>query len=142
MFRRFWIVMVALGACHGPAPEIQPRSLPELVAELPAGDLAGFVLDSVTGLPISNVAIMLGKDSSARFVPLATPVGVFTDSLGRFHLRGVHPGTYTLAARSIGYRTRLVSVRVTDSTGAVVALALGRNLFSCPTNMPKGSLCY
>ena len=136
------VVVAALGACHGPVLRIEPRLLPELVTELAPGDLAGFVLDSVTGLPIANASITLGKDSSAHVVPLAPPVGAVTDSLGRFRLRAIHPGVYTLVARFIGYRTRLLSVRLTDSTGAVVTLGLGRSYFSCPENMPKGALCY
>src|SRR5882672_4229964 len=114
------VAVAALGACRGQVPRIEPRPLPELVAELAPGDLAGFVLDSVTGLPIANAVITLGKDSSAHVVPLAPPVGAVADSLGRFRLRAIHPGVYTLVARFIGYHTRLVSVRLTDSTGAIV----------------------
>jgi hypothetical protein len=134
--------MTALAACRTHTPPLEPRLLPELATEVGRGDLVGFVLDSVTGLPIANAMITLRRDSSGHSVPLARPVDVVADSLGRFHLTAVPPGAYALVARFIGYRTRLVSVRLTDSTSAVVTLALGRYPLSCPENMPKGALCY
>ena len=134
--------VAAWGACRSRTSGVVPRSLPEVVAELAPGDLAGFVLDSITSVPVPNASIILGHDSVGRFIPLAPFVGALTDSLGRFHFRVAHPGAYVLAARSIGYRTRLLTVRLTDSTAAIVTLGLGRNYFSCPADMPKGTMCY
>ena len=134
--------VITLGACHGPPRRLEPRPLPELETELAPGDLVGFVLDSATGLPIANAMIILRHDSAASSASLPPSRGALTDSLGRFYIRTVPPGSYTLIARFIGYRQRLLSVGLTDSTAAVVTLALGRDFAFCPQPVPKGTLCY
>lgn len=128
-------------ACHGPAPSIQPRPIPEFTAELGPGDVTGFVLDSATGLPIANAHVFLGQDSAAHLTTVRPPVGTITDSLGRFRFSALSPGAYLFVAGFIGYRTRQVRVRLTEGTSAVVTLGLGRIPTSCDY-MPKGTLCY
>jgi len=140
-FGRAVTALVTLGApvaCHPQARELLPRPLPEVSTQLAAGDVAGFVLDSTTGVPISNVSIEVRRDSSGRFVSLPVPIGTITDSLGRFHLRRVPPGSYALTARFIAYHVRFVPFTVTDTTGAIVVLGL--QYFSpCPPGTP---ICY
>ena len=133
-----FMTLAAIIGCHRQAAELIPRPLPEITTQLAPGDVAGFVLDSTSGMPIANVNIEVRHDSSGRFVSLSAPIGAITDSLGRFHLRRIPPGSYALVARFIAYHTRVVPFTVSDTTGAVVVLAL--QLFSpCP---PGPGVCY
>lgn len=56
--------------------------------------LSGVVADAQTGEPLARVRISL----------VGTPWQTQTDAQGRFWLRGVSPGQYTLVAATVGYR--------------------------------------
>jgi len=66
--------------------------------QVPKGKIAGRVLDADTkeGLPGANVVVE------------GTTLGAATNARGEYYILNVPPGTYTLAARMIGYRTTLV----------------------------------
>src|SRR5436190_21945983 len=119
-----FMTLAAIIGCHRPAAELIRRPLPEITTQLAPGDVAGFVLDSTSGMPIANVNIEGRRDSSGRFVSLSAPIGAITDSLGRFHLRRIPPGTYALVARFIAYHTRVVPLRGCDASGGAVVSAL------------------
>ena len=74
-------------------------ALAALAAAAPAQAIRGTLLDDKTERPIPLASILM-RDSASLVVASAT-----TDSLGNFELRAPRPGTYTLLARRIGYRT-------------------------------------
>jgi hypothetical protein len=69
------------------------------------GNVIGSVADSATGQPLATVEVVLKRDG--RFV-----AGTFTDAFGRFTHHNVPPGTYTLAARIIGFRIQTLTATV------------------------------
>lgn len=74
-------------------------ALMSTAAAAPAQIIRGVLLDDKTERPIELASVLL-RDSA--FVVIARSV---TDSAGNFLLRAPAPGTYTLLARRIGYRT-------------------------------------
>ncbi len=64
--------------------------------------LKSVVRDSVTGLPVENVNVFLSS----------TTLGVGTDRAGRYMLRNVPPGRYSLICSRVGYALKAVSVDV------------------------------
>ncbi len=84
-------------------------------------DVAGAVV-AEDGSPIANATVVL---SSA-----AGPKRARSDARGAFILRGVSPGTYTLAATAPGYQT--ISQRTVTISGESVALSVV--LFAATTN--------
>ncbi|MDZ7377809.1 MAG: carboxypeptidase-like regulatory domain-containing protein, partial [candidate division KSB1 bacterium] len=69
-----------------------------LSGQVPKGKIAGKVTDAETkqGLPGANVIIQ------------GTTLGAATGREGEYYILNVPPGTYTLVARMIGYRSVLV----------------------------------
>jgi TonB-dependent receptor len=69
-----------------------------------SGTIEGVVRDSQTGdaLPGANVTLV------------KTSLGASTDVEGRFTIRDVPPGSYTLRATYVGYREKEVSIQVTE----------------------------
>jgi hypothetical protein len=65
----------------------------------PAQTIRGTLLDDKTERPIELASVLM-RDSASFVVASAT-----TDSAGNFVLRAPRPGSYTLLARRIGYRT-------------------------------------
>jgi hypothetical protein len=66
------------------------------------GDLAGIVVDSRTGEPLSHAHVLLA----------AANTGVASDEAGRFQVPGLTSGTYRVVATHLGYETTVDSVRV------------------------------
>lgn len=79
-------------------------------AEECGGTILGRVLDAATGQPLQYVQAALRRQADSTVV-----TGQITDSLGRFELRGVAPGDYTLSCRMIGYAPyRSAALRIAD----------------------------
>jgi len=74
-------------------------------APLAATDLPGKITDASSGE---------GLPGASLFV-LETEQGTATDPLGRFTLRGLSPGTYTVEVRFLGYTPRTLAVTVTEN---------------------------
>jgi hypothetical protein len=55
-------------------------------------------------------------------------VAVVTDAGGRFELKGIDPGRYTLSASRLGYVTSEYGQRKPDDPGAVLALRAGQEM--------------
>jgi protocatechuate 3,4-dioxygenase beta subunit len=60
----------------------------------PADSVTGTVTDSTTGLPVSGVSVVAWGGSVWNDTWAYTPG--FTDSLGRYQISGLGPGTYTI----------------------------------------------
>ena len=81
-----WLRLVAfLGVCLAVAPSAHAQT----------GKVSGIVRDAATGQPIENAQVYL----------VGTGRGTTTGANGRYFLVSVPPGTYTVAARRIGYQT-------------------------------------
>lgn len=76
------------------------------------GEISGYVTDATSGRPLASVRVLLRPGG----------VVVHTGGAGRFHARGLEPGSYTLTAESLGYGVLERSVSVEN--GRVVHLSL------------------
>jgi len=88
---------------------------PTTVAGQWPGEIRGRVIDEVTGQPVPSPDLML----------LPAAVHSVGDSGGRFHLRGLAPGTYTLTSSALGFSAKSVEVVVRDGVVRDVTVALG-----------------
>jgi TonB-dependent receptor len=73
-----------------------------VVAAAPPGDVAGVVKDGQTGDPLPGANVYI----------VDTAIGAATDLNGRYTLKAVPAGTYTLRVTYIGYETKDVSLIV------------------------------
>src|SRR5436853_311697 len=91
------------------------------------GDITGGVTESTTAQPLPTTE--LANKQGDRFI-----AGTFTDAFGRFTVHNISPGSYTVTARIIGYRTESRAAEVVAGQEAVelafrmvpVPLELGR----------------
>jgi TonB-dependent receptor len=70
----------------------------------PSGKIEGFVKDSKTGDALPGANVMLVK----------TGLGASTDIEGKYAIRDVPPGSYTLRATYVGYKEQEVAVQVKE----------------------------
>ena len=98
-WRRILAVVVAAGMAS-----LVPR-----LAQAQTGKITGLVTDATSGQPIEG----------AQVVVQGTSYGSITQANGRFFILAIPPGTYTVQARRIGYRTQ-------SQTGVVVAIDVSR----------------
>ncbi|MBI5476105.1 MAG: TonB-dependent receptor [Ignavibacteriales bacterium] len=66
--------------------------------------IEGYVKDAKTGEPLIGANIML----------IGTNMGIATNMHGRFVIANVPPGTYTIRASYIGYKTQKIEIRVKE----------------------------
>ena len=69
-----------------------------------SGTVSGTVKDSQTGEPLPGANVMLVK----------TSLGASTDVDGKYAIKDVPPGSYTLRATYVGYTEKQVSVQVKE----------------------------
>src|SRR5690606_17411222 len=67
------------------------------------GSLRGTVI-SEKNTPVEYVTIKLGQNGTSK--------GTLTDSQGNYEISNIAPGTYTLRASSVGYKTQNLSVTI------------------------------
>jgi TonB-linked SusC/RagA family outer membrane protein len=100
------IVMLALGLLVLPAARARSQT----------GRVAGTVSDSVTGLPVTQIQVIV----------VGTTLAGQTRDDGRYTISGVTPGTYTLETRRLGYApVRRTGVIVTAGQTATVDFRIG-----------------
>ena len=75
------------------------------------GSIQGTVVDSQTGQIMEMVAIQLFTYSGADSTMVN---GAQTDMEGFFYFMKLKPGKYKLVLSSLGYRTRIIPVELTD----------------------------
>lgn len=80
---------------------------------VPEGEIRGIVLDAITDVPLAGVRLTLDADKTAR-----------TDAQGRFVIRGVQHGSYTLSAHKTGYELGRVSVQMVPVVGWAARFSL------------------
>jgi iron complex outermembrane receptor protein len=100
-------------AVLGLAVASTPSPLAAQAAPEHAGEIEGVVRDIESGAPLAGVLVSVAGLRSA-----AT-----THGDGSFHLSGLEPGTYTLRADRLGYRTETLEVSTSDA-GTVVVIEL------------------
>lgn len=106
----------------GVEPVVTPAGTVVLVRKdaLPEADqsLQGTITGQVTGPGGEPLA-------SANVVVVGTQIGTLTGADGRYTIRGVPPGTYSLSASLIGYSTQVVErVQVREGETTIVNFAL------------------
>jgi hypothetical protein len=119
-----WLaVLLPLGACarhaYTPLPPCSGRQLDQgwrVVAEsvVTAGRLQGHVINGTTLAPLGWATV--GVDTLAR--------GSVADSLGRFRLDSLAPGTYAVTIRRIGYAPLRGTVTVPPERGVALRIWL------------------
>lgn len=80
-----------------------------LSAQEKSFQIKGLIIDSLTQKPGEYFTIALKKDS----VVLKT---VVSDETGKFSIKAISPGQYTLILGSLGYKSKLVPLKVADET--------------------------
>jgi len=80
---------------------------------VPEGEIRGIVVDATTDVPLAGVTLTLGADKSAS-----------TDAQGRFVIRGVQDGSYTLSAQQTSYKVARVSVKMVAAVGWAARFSL------------------
>jgi outer membrane receptor for ferrienterochelin and colicin len=89
-------------------------------AQAQAGTVTGTIVDKTTRQPLNAVQVMI--DGTTR--------GGMTDARGRYVIPNVTPGTVTVRATSIGYRTETQAVQVAANGSAVANFELGVSAIS------------
>ena len=92
---RRWLFATVLGAAI---------AVPFTVAQSQTGKLTGLVVDAETGKPIEAAAVVI----------TGTTLGAQTNAAGRYFIIQVPPGTYTVAARRLGFQSvQATNVQIT-----------------------------
>ena len=92
---RCWLFATVLGAAF---------AAPMSVAHAQTGKLTGLVVDAETGRPIEAAAVVV----------TGTTLGAITNAAGRYFIIQVSPGTYTVAARRLGFQSvQATNVQIT-----------------------------
>ena len=89
-----------------------PRDIAAQQSPQPAAIL-GRVLTQAAG-PLSQTEVGI----------VGTPFAIFTDSLGRFHLRGLDPGSAVLRVRRIGFEAQFIQVELLAGVTRVTEIML------------------
>ena len=112
---------------RGPTPTL-PAPVFELLDSVGSGDIVGLVLDSSSHAPIPNALVILMPEPHDTSPGAQNPIvaGAHLDTTGRFALRGVAAGEYTLKVLMICYWQRLIPLRITPGHGVALVVALGR----------------
>lgn len=110
--RLSWLVtaLVALPTVAVPALGQRPAS----------GSIAGRVIDIASGEPLA----------AANIVVEGTVLGAAADANGRFSIRGLTPGKYTLLVSMIGYRTERPQVEIYPSSQINVEIRLRQTVIN------------
>jgi hypothetical protein len=108
---RFWTLAVGVALVLAPL-----RSLAALSG--PTGDLAGTVLDSISGKPIASATVTLSQNG-------AVTVSTITDAYGHFVVHNLAAGVYSVEVRYLGYAPITREAQVTaGETPATLAFRL------------------
>jgi outer membrane receptor for ferrienterochelin and colicin len=78
---------------------------------LAATDVAGTVTDSASGKPVAAAQVSVMQDT--RVI-----VNTIADDFGRYRIHDLAAGTYTISARSIGFRAQSRTITVDGTPGA------------------------
>src|SRR5260370_11702476 len=110
-FIRLLIASMLLGGAAPVSGQEDPTAAPK------TGSVAGAAIDEKSGDGIAKALIILRRDQQGG-------VGVVTDANGKFTLRDVDPGMYTLSAERDGYvvahgQSQTVSVQAGQTTSEV-----------------------
>ncbi len=82
--------------------------LPGQLAGQWPGEISGYVTDDISGRPLGAVRVLLQPSGTV----------LHTSATGRFHARGLEPGSYSFTVESLGYASQ--ELRVTVENGRVV----------------------
>lgn len=96
-----------------------------------SGAIAGRVTDAGTGNPIPEARVQVEDEG----------LMVFTDGEGRFRLRGVRPGSHSVTATALGYRTtRRANITVTSGQAVVLTFSLTPQGIKLPEIMVESEI--
>ena len=96
-----------------------------------SGAIAGRVTDASTGNPIPEARVQVEDEG----------LTVFTDGEGRFRLRGVRPGSHSVSATALGYRTtRRENIVVTSGQAAGLTFSLTPQGIKLPEIMVESEI--
>ena len=87
---------------------------PAMAAAQGTASITGTVTDSASGRPIPSVQVVV----------VGTTRGALSDDQGRFAVRGVSAGTWTVRAQRIGYRPQVRSITLGDGEAATASFTM------------------
>ncbi len=91
-----------------------------LGAQAADGSITGLVTDAASGQPVAQVRVLIS----------GTTNGTLTAENGRYTIRSVASGAYTLEVNRIGYEPRKLAVRVVGTAPTVIDIAITQSAFS------------
>jgi protocatechuate 3,4-dioxygenase beta subunit len=91
------------------------------------GSAIGIVIDEETGSPVTEFTLTVQQQYKGRG-PIEAKRGLrFSDSGGRFEVKSLDPGTYTLEAAAAGYATSASADFVVERGQATTGVKIGMN---------------
>ncbi|HLI33692.1 MAG TPA: carboxypeptidase-like regulatory domain-containing protein, partial [Terriglobia bacterium] len=96
--------------------------------------MAGTVIAADTGMPLAKAVLTfraLGAEAQPRYA--------LTDSSGRFEIKGLDPGRYSLSASHAGYVRMQYDQRSPDSPGTVLTLRPGQAVKDISFRLPRAA---
>jgi hypothetical protein len=132
----FWTTAAGLSAQApppGPGGQTPARDTARSVAG--TATISGVVrADEPQGRPLRRVTVAL------QAADLRAPIAAVTDDDGRFVLRGVVAGHYTVMASRPGYVNTILGAKTGSILGAPIAVADGQDVSGLTIRMPRGSV--
>jgi protocatechuate 3,4-dioxygenase beta subunit len=136
---RLWISLLAFSAAlHAqvvgtlqPAGQ-NPGAARAAAAPTPPEDLCtiqGQVFNSVTGEPLKKATLNLQRsDMAPDMMSMPPTYSTSTDASGKFAMKDIEPGRYSLSVNRNGYVTTSYGSRGPNRPGTTLALSRGQNL--------------
>jgi TonB dependent receptor/Carboxypeptidase regulatory-like domain/TonB-dependent Receptor Plug Domain len=110
------LLVASLSFAQNSTPTPAPASVPPATSSA-HGNITGAVADSATGQPLTTAEVVVKRDG--KFV-----AGTFTDAFGRYTHHNLPPGTYSVAARLIGFRIQTQTVTVAGNQNVEASFRL------------------
>src|SRR5262245_10195161 len=91
--------------------------------QIPAASIEGFVVRAGTNEPIASSRITIRRNGEGQEIPPVT-----TDSQGRFIVKNLEPGTYSLIAQRNGFARQMFGERAPGRGGTPLTIVAGQEL--------------
>jgi len=142
--KTFTCHLLALGALLAGAAPLAAQTASEVPA---GGSVVGTVVAAATGQPIPNAVVVLESASDVSVVSpgsgafLSRSLVAVTDETGAYRFGSLHPGTYRLVVRHLGFHPAAVDVQLAQEAPFRVSVGLVVNpiqLEAVDTRAPVG----
>jgi len=130
------IVLCATGAATG-AQQLPPRDSSRPVTADASAGIGGVVTAADGGAPIRGAEIVLRGGTAS---PNARPPSTISDAEGRYEIRGLSPGSYTITASKTGYVALAYGQTRPRQQGRTIQLAASEIARNVDIALPRGAV--